>query len=287
MAATKAVQLALGALVGADQLTPEQIQERVAGRYPESERLPSRPALDAVLANAGWDIEWQSHLAGGSGAYVPRPAAGLGFTSETFLTRISTTRTPVREVTPEVADARRFEERLEYAAAHGSFLALKVRPKLMLRAERELAARFPVSRQSVEKLLIEAMKEEAVRVGADWDVVTRADASPRESIEWKNLLMLVRRAITRVEQQLLAKSADRTLLLVNPGLLARYDQLDVLDRLRSRIGRPGSPRGAWVLVPADDAQVLPVLDGKPIPVITAGEWANIPEPWLQNVHRGS
>ena len=41
-----------------------------------------------------------------------------------------------------------------------------------------------------------------------------------------------------------------------------------------------------MLVPADDAQVLPVLDGKPIPVITAGEWANIPEPWLQNVHRG-
>ena len=190
-------------------------------------------------------------------------------------------------MTPEVADARRFEERLEYAAAHGSFLALKVRPKLMLRAERELAARFPVSRQSVEKLLIEAMKEEAARVGADWEVVMRADASPRESIEWKNLLMLVRRAISKVEQQLLATSADRTLLLVNPGLLARYDQLDLLDRLRNRIGRPGSPRGAWVLVPADDAQVLPVLDGKPIPVITAGEWANIPEPWLQNVHRGS
>ena len=76
MAATKAVQLALGALVGADQLTPGQIQERVAGRYPESERLPSRPVLDAILADAGWDVEWQSHLAGGLGAYVPRPAAG-------------------------------------------------------------------------------------------------------------------------------------------------------------------------------------------------------------------
>jgi hypothetical protein len=190
-------------------------------------------------------------------------------------------------VTPEVADARRFEERLEYAVAHGSFLALKVRPKLMVRAERELIARFPVCRQSVEKLLIAAMKEEATRVGADWDVVTRADASPRDSSEWKNLLMLVRRVISSVEQQLLATSADRTLLLVNPGLLARYDQLEVFDRLRDRIGRPDGPQGAWVLVPADDAQALPVLDGKPIPVITAGEWANIPEPWLQNAHRGN
>ena len=71
-----------------------------------------------------------------------------------------------------MADARRFEERLEKRSRVRSFLAL-VRPKLMLRAERELAARFPVSRQSVEKLLIEAMKEEAARVGADWDVVMR------------------------------------------------------------------------------------------------------------------
>ena len=287
MAVPKAVKLALGALVGADQLTPEQIQERVAARYPESEKLPSRPDLDFVLSDAGWDVEWQPHLACGEGAYAPHPAAGGGGTSETFPTRFSTTRTPVREVTPEVADARHFEERLEYAAAHGSFLALKVRPKLMLRAERELTARFPVSRQSVERLMIDAMKAEAARVGADWDVVIRADASTRESVEWKKLLMLVRRAISTVEEQLLATSADRTLLLVNPGLLARYDQMEVLDRLRNRIGRLGSPRGAWVLVPADDAQVLPVLDGKPIPVITAGEWANIPEPWLQNVQRGS
>ena len=121
MSATKAVQLALGALVGADQLTPEQIQERVAGRYPESEKLPSHPALDAVLADAGWDVEWQSHLAGGLGAYVSRPAAGLGFTSETFLSRISTTRTPVKEVTPEVADARRFEDRLDTQLRTGRF----------------------------------------------------------------------------------------------------------------------------------------------------------------------
>ena len=83
---------------------------------------------------------------------VPRPLAGLGVTSEAFLTRISTTRTPVREVTPEVADARRFEERLEYAAAHGSFLALKVRPKLMLRAERELAARFRLASEPAAEL---------------------------------------------------------------------------------------------------------------------------------------
>ena len=98
--------------------------------------------------------------------------------------------------------------------------------------------------------------------------------------------MLVRRAVAVVEKQLLEVSADRTLLLVHPGLLARYDQVEMLGRLRDRLGRPGAPRGAWILVPSDEAQALPVLDGRPIPVITAGEWASIPEPWLQNVHRG-
>ena len=79
---------------------------------------------------------------------------------------------------------------------------------------------------------------------------------------------------------------ERTLLLVYPGTLARYDQLDVLGRLRDRVGKPGTPRGVWMLVPSDEAQEMPVLDGKPVPVITRAEWASIPEPWLQNVHRG-
>jgi hypothetical protein len=75
MAATKAVQFALGALVGADQLTPAQIQERVAGI--QKARLPSRPALDAF-----WPM-----LVGTSNGNHTLPAAqrdnppgcGLGF----------------------------------------------------------------------------------------------------------------------------------------------------------------------------------------------------------------
>ena len=60
------------------------------------------------------------------------------------------------------------------------------------------------------------MKEEATRVGADWDVVMRADASPRESRDWQNLLLLVRRAISKVEQQLFWISADLDLAVGEP-----------------------------------------------------------------------
>jgi hypothetical protein len=30
---------------------------------------------------------------------------------------------------------------------------------------------------------------------------------------------------------------------------------------------------------------MPVVDGKPVPVVTPGEWARIPDPWLRNIHR--
>ena len=43
MAADRALRLALGALAGARNLTPEDVRRRVAGRYPRS-GLPARPA---------------------------------------------------------------------------------------------------------------------------------------------------------------------------------------------------------------------------------------------------
>jgi hypothetical protein len=91
-----------------------------------------------------------------------------------------------------------------------------------------------------------------------------------------------RRAISKLNTSCWRRRASCLLVVRTPSVtMMKCSIAFAMD------GRPGAPRGAWVLVPADDAQVLPVLDGKPIPVITAGEWANIPEPWLQNVHRGS
>jgi serine/threonine protein kinase len=280
MDAGRAIYFALGALVGPEALTPAQIEARVRGRYPEAAPLPARPALDALLLQAGWEVDWHA----GAGVYRSRTTATLVTSDTSYAPRFATTSAAPREVTPEVADARQFEARLEHAIAHGAFLALKVQPRLLLRAERELAARFAVERRSIEKLLLDSMREEARKAGAHWDVVVRADASLHDSRDWQNLLLLVRRALPAVEQKLL--DTDQTLLLVYPGPLARYDQLDLLDRLRNHVGKPGAPRGAWVLVPCDDAHAAPVLDGKPIPVITRGEWADVPEPWVLNAHRG-
>lgn len=72
MPAARALKLALGALAGAKELTPEQVRERVAGRYPDAEPLPDRPDLDTLLAEAGSELKWQPEARGGK-APTSRP----------------------------------------------------------------------------------------------------------------------------------------------------------------------------------------------------------------------
>ena len=70
-----------------------------------------------------------------------------------------------------------------------------------------------------------------------------------------------------------------------PGLLARYDQLGLFDRLRARIMDGGPLRTCWTLLPADDQTDRPLVDGQAVPVLTPNEWARVPRSWLKNLHR--
>jgi hypothetical protein len=138
-------------------------------------------------------------------------------------------------------------------------------------------------------MLIRLMREQALAAKVDWNVVLQADATGRESPDWRNLMILVNRCIPQLEQELIR--TDGTALLVYPGLLGRYDCLDVLERLRDGITSPGGSgaalRGVWVLLASDEQNALPTLDRKPVPVISSNQWARIPEAWLANAHRSA
>jgi serine/threonine protein kinase len=283
MAAARAIKLAQGALVGAQELTVDDILERVRGRYPEAEKPPGRPQLDELLKDAGWDFIWAADAARGRGAYCPRlSVVTTPTTGSATLNRYQTEGAPL-EITPDVATARSFEERLQHALGNGAFLALTVRPKELRLADRVLSEHFAVERHSIEDLLLREMRAAAAAAGVDWTLVLNADAAPPESKDWTNLCRLVGRALPKVEEQL--RTATRTVLLTYPGLLARYDRLEVLEHLRDVVGRRDGLPGVWVLIPSDDQQAMPVIDGRPVPVITPGQWARIPDPWLRNVHR--
>lgn len=225
---------------------------RVAARYPEADTIPSRPALDSLLSATGSHLSWVAEANGGRGAYRARGADVVTLSSgSTPLPREMTDDVPRLDASPEVALARQVEERLQRAARDGAFLILTVDTAHLERAERELMSRFPVVARSLDAELIRCMHEESRRIGADWGVVLRADATPPESTDWRNLLTLVGRALRDVEQSL--ADGGRTVVLTHAGLLARYGQIGFLERLRDRVNyRPasGAPllSGIWVLI---------------------------------------
>lgn len=91
--------------------------------------------------------------------------------------------------------------------------------------------------------------------------------------------------VPAVERALL--QSEKAALLVYSGLLARYEQLDMLDRLRDASERQQDTPGFLVLLPADQQTHMPVIDAAPLPVVLASQWARLSEAWIANKHRGS
>jgi len=288
MAAQRALRLAMGSLTGPRMLKEEQVRERVAGRFPEAEALPHRPALDAMLADAGSDLSYRQDGNLGPGYYAARSALDPTAGSTSFIDRLSTHLGGRQEVTPDVADARSFEERLDYSTKQGGFLVLTVPPRLCRRAESELITRFaqPLNFRlvSLDAVILEALRAEAQALRVDWRKVLEADRDGPGSRDWGNLMRLVAKAKPRISAQLL--SEPRRLLLLHPGLLARLDLMDILSELQSATSRPDGLPLVWLLAPTV-GQGLPTLDGVPIPVISPAHWSRIPEAWLSNIHRAA
>ena len=273
MPARRALLLAHGALLGESRLAADEVRRRVAGRYPEAEPLPDRPELDALLKDAGWDFAW----AEAEQAYLRVGAPGGTATSSSY-TRFRSTEAGRRALTGEEAESARLDEALLRSRDEGSFLALSVRPRWYREARQELEGRFGVEVRSLDRLLVEALRETAAEKRVDWNLVLAADGAPGTR-DWTNLMRLVRAARPRVESRL--RSADRPVLLVEAGLLARYDLLDLLEDLRDRAGsRDGTP-AVWLLLPSDEQNDLPLLDGHPVPLLTPGQRARIPRAWLR------
>ena len=282
MPALEALRLSLGTLTGPKRLSEQEIQARVRGRFPDAEPLPGRPTLDALLAEAGADRDWREGPDGTSG-YVSRTVADTASAGNTAFApaRYPTTGAPA-EVTEDVLAARLLEEKIAHAARTGLFLALTVDPARTALAEAELLARFPREVISLERLMLQAMRAEADAGRVHWPVALAADASPRASAEFRNLLRLAARAAPRVREMLLALRDP--VLLTRPGLLARYDLMELLNAVSQASGATNGPPSVWLLIPQHDAD-LPRIDGVALPVISAANVARLSRTWLGNHHR--
>jgi serine/threonine protein kinase len=284
MDAARALKLSQGALLGVPFLTVEQVHERVRSRYPEASVLPGRPQLDALLKDAGLELRWESRARDGRAGYVSPFRETISVTTGSGpisrLATIDSSGAP-GAITPDIADARQFEERLQRADSDGSFLALLVHPKHYQQAAKELVDRFSVELIDFEGLFIEILQGEAAKANVKWDLVLGTDARPGGG-DWNKLVLLVNRVMPKIEAQMDAK--DKTMLVIFPGMLARYDQMQLLERLRDKVGRRDGIHGVWLLIPGDQQ---PLLNGKTIPILGPGQRVRIPESWLKNVHRAN
>ena len=73
-------------------------------------------------------------------------------------------------------------------------------------------------------------------------------------------------------------------LLIRPGLLARYDQMQILDGFAQGSGAKDGPPSLWLLL-AQSAQGLPRVDNAVLPVFSGANWAHVTETWINNAHR--
>jgi hypothetical protein len=283
MESVRALKLSQGALYGVSPLTVNEMRERVRSRYPEAQELPDRPALDSLLEEAGIDLRWDE-TAKGIGGYIGRSQElytvsttskvhsrqGTGFAPDEGL-----------ELSPEMVDARQFEEKLQHGIKDGSFYTLLVAPKYYKRACEELTRRFPVELVDFEGLFIDALREAATKAKVNWDLVIQTDAKPNQG-DWNKLQLLVGRAVASVEETL--RRAEKPVLLIYASLLARYDRMDLLERLRDKVGRRGGIPSLWILIPGD---YQAMMDGKAVPILSPGQRARVPVSWIDNEHRGN
>jgi serine/threonine protein kinase len=278
----RALRLGAGALRGATELTVDDVRRRIAARFPAAQPLPGRPQLDGLLREAGIELRWDVDR---YRARPRTPVEGLTSLVSSSATRLPTAHTAIairRDSDPDVVRARETEQRLERAARDGGLLVLLAPPADIVHAGRDLE-RFPVISLDADRLMLDALRTHAEARGAAWHVVLAADAAAPGERDWARLQTLVSAAVASIEQRLATE--EGTVLLRNLGLLVRYGQLSMVERLRDRILAGGPLKGLWLLIPADRQSERPMLDGIPIPVLTANEALRLPGPWLRNVHR--
>lgn len=284
----QALRQSLGALVGAPELRAKDLQDRVRGRYPEAKPLPDRPALDRLLEEAGAPLTWDSTAADGRGAYR-LATLGNAQTAGTT-TQFSRQATQINAAAPEgdAAQAAAAQERLQRSQQQGGLLVLTAHPRMARHADAQLQRRFPaVQRINFDALLLNELRQQAQAMKVDWAVVLHADAAEPTSRDWTNLQRLVQRTVPALRAALL--HSPRPILLVSPGLLARYGLMHLVTELEEHAGRPGHTPSAWLLLPTSQ-QGLPTIDGMAVPLVNNIHNTRalaLPPAWVENKHRAA
>jgi len=299
-------------------LTAEAVHERVRARFPEMvvpdghggmhHELPTGGPLTKALRDAGFELSLSMHEREGVLRYLPTRADDASSYLTTGAWRQSTRTGAVTRYAddPQLAGAVRAEERLLASARRDGYRVLTVRQQLVRDAVRELGAeRLGADPVSVTELFLEALHAQVTPgTKPTWETLLKADAAEPGSKGAVRFAEYTRTAWGAVEPRIAELLGDAggggagpvgpggrvgpvgPVLLMEAGVFARYDAMGVLDRLASAARRGG--RGLWLLVAQADPSREPRLGQVAVPYQAGlGEWIQLPDTWVGNVHRGS
>ncbi len=284
MPALDALKLASGALAGLDQIPVRELHQRVHDRYPAAELLADRPLLDQLVDKAELGLVWnpeaeydrELHL---KGAYVRRRSDE--FPTASGLSLLSTSRghggRRARTEDQELIEA--CEQRLAANRANRGYLVIQCESDWGMIAVGALTAAYPdLQTVDLESELLAGMQAFASNMKISWSTVVSSDAAKLGTTDADNLRRLVKVAIKPIATRLAASTTP--LLLTNPGLLARYDQITVLDTLRDLAGTASGPPGVWVLAPVASFMTHPSIDGVAVPIIGSHQTMCLDRRWI-------
>jgi serine/threonine protein kinase len=264
--------LSLSGSVLTGDLTPSLIQQRVNARYPEAAPLPPRPALDVLLAPL--QIKWDE----ASERYV-RPGERRTTEHTDLSTSISLPTLPSsqRALDPGYLALEDFEERLRITRDRKNIKVIGVRAHKAHEIALALTKALGLRRVSLDDEFKVAIHEIVKEQGVDLDTLYAADQVGPGGDDWPELRNVAQQAAERVAQRLLP--APEPLLLVQPGLLARY-RLDGFLRRLLDASRDPKCAALFLLVPSPDRAGVPKINDKlVIPEVGLPQTLWVPVEW--------
>ena len=280
LSATRALTLSLGALVGTG-LTPDNVRQRVAARYPEAEPLPNRPELDALLSPHG--LVFSVDL----GEYVrPGQHAPTSMTVQLPVRASTAPQLLTPRKGPDAQRAAAFEDQLQRSLRSGHFRVVQVPAHLAPAATEALAKATDAELVSWDHAFFETIRGKAAELEVAWENVEAADRAGPSGPDWQVLEQLVGLAANDLIDRLLAARA-RPLLLAWPGSMARFALAGPLSSLVDR-AQNGDGAAVLMIVPSYADGLAPSINNRlPVPAPLPGQRLVMPEAWLANAHRAA
>ena len=279
--AFRALKLAHSAVASLPSFSPQDLVARVRERYPEASPLPPRPELDILVRDAGLAFDWND----AQSAWLAKAPSTTE--SSTTFHRNDTIHdasmfgegksSPPLELPPHIEAARQFERRLHAAWTSPSYLVLATEPRIdrLRSAVTNIRSQFTMATFDCEAEMLAALRAEVVDKRIRWELILSADQEKPDTLPGRNVRKLAAAAARKVADKL--RHRTRPTLLLYPGLLARYGQLNILDELQDNLGATS----LWVLVGSDGRGTPPSSEKQTIPA-RPSQWAWIPDAWLKN-----